>query len=153
MEEDAIALLRRRAMGIIFQSFHLISTLTARENVMVPLELLGRPDAGARADALLERVGLKARGHHYPVQLSGGEQQRVAIARAFAAEPKVLLADEPTGNLDTNTGTLVMELLVAMNREQKATLVLVTHNLDLCRHADRVITLVDGRIAHDGPPS
>ena len=153
MDEDAIALLRRRAMGIVFQSFHLITTLTARENVAVPLELLGRADAGARADALLARVGLGARGHHYPVQLSGGEQQRVAIARAFAADPKVLLADEPTGNLDSRTGALVMDLLVAMNREQKATLVLVTHNLELCRHADRVITLVDGRITQDGPPA
>ena len=153
MSEDEIALLRREQMGIVFQSFHLIPTLTAQENVQVPLELLKRPDARERAAAMLARVGLGARGHHYPVQLSGGEQQRVAIARAFAAQPRVLLADEPTGNLDTKTGALVMELLVAMNREEKATLVLVTHNLDLCRSSDRVITLVDGRITLDGPPS
>jgi putative ABC transport system ATP-binding protein len=153
LTEDQIALLRRRQMGIVFQSFHLIPTLTARENVQVPLELLGRADAAARADALLERVGLTQRGHHYPVQLSGGEQQRVAIARAFAAEPKILLADEPTGNLDSKTGARVMELLLAMNREQGATLVLVTHNTELCRHADRVLTLNDGRIASDAPPA
>jgi putative ABC transport system ATP-binding protein len=151
LTEDEIALVRRREMGIVFQSFHLIPTLTARENVQVPMELAGVADPAGRADALLERVGLGKRGHHYPVQLSGGEQQRVAIARAFAVEPKLVLCDEPTGNLDSRTGAMVMELLLGLNREKGATLVLVTHNLELCRHADRVLAIADGRIASDTP--
>jgi len=149
LPEDDLARLRREKVGYVFQSFHLIPTLTARENVAVPLELAGDAEAESKADALLRAVGLAARGHHYPAQLSGGEQQRVAVARAFANRPAVLLADEPTGNLDTATGQQVIDLLVRLNRDRGSTLVLVTHDPALAAHADRVIHLLDGRIASD----
>jgi putative ABC transport system ATP-binding protein len=149
LSEDDLARLRRQKIGYVFQSFHLIPTLTALENVAVPLELGGDPDAPAHAGALLEAVGLGPRAHHYPVQLSGGEQQRVAVARAFANRPTVLLADEPTGNLDSATGRQVIELLIRLNHDQGCTLVLVTHDPELAAHADRVVRLRDGRIASD----
>jgi len=149
LSEDELARLRREKVGYVFQSFHLIPTLTARENVAVPLELAGDPEAEGRADALLRDVGLEARGHHYPAQLSGGEQQRVAVARAFANRPAILLADEPTGNLDTVTGQQVIDLLVRLNRDHGSTLVLVTHDQTLAAHADRIVRLLDGRIASD----
>jgi putative ABC transport system ATP-binding protein len=146
--EDARARLRRDKVGFVFQSFHLIPTLTARENVQVPLELRGE-DARERADELLERVGLGARGHHYPAQLSGGEQQRVALARAFSNRPRILFADEPTGNLDAATGHGVIELMDQLNRELGTTLVLVTHDSDLAGRARRVIRLADGQVLSD----
>ena len=149
LPEDELARLRRQKIGYVFQSFHLIPTLTALENVAVPLELAGDHEAEAKAGALLRAVGLEHRAHHYPVQLSGGEQQRVAVARAFANQPAVLLADEPTGNLDSSTGGQVIELLVRLNRDQGCTLVLVTHDPALAVHADRVVRLLDGRIASD----
>jgi putative ABC transport system ATP-binding protein len=147
--EDELARFRRDTVGYVFQSFHLIPTLSALENVAVPLELTGEGDAASRARALLEEVGLGGRAHHYPVQLSGGEQQRVAVARAIARRPPVLLADEPTGNLDSATGKQIVELLVALNRGLGSTLVLVTHDPALAAHADRIVTLRDGRIASD----
>jgi len=147
LDEDALARFRRDRIGIVFQSYHLIPTLTAAENVAIPLELAGEPDAPARARALLEEVGLGARGHHYPVQLSGGEQQRVALARAVARAPALLLADEPTGNLDSSTGATIIALLLSLNRGRGSTLVLVTHDAALATHADRQIALRDGRIA------
>ena len=148
LNEDQMALLRGRKIGFVFQSYHLVPTLTAEENVLLPLELAGNGHGGrARARQLLERVGLAARRDHYPVQLSGGEQQRVALARAFALQPPILLADEPTGNLDSATGELVLELLLALNREQGATMVLVTHEQSIARCADRSIVLRDGLIA------
>ncbi len=147
--EDDRARLRREKVGFIFQSFQLIPTLTARENVQVPLELAGADDAGARADALLERVGLGARGHHYPSQLSGGEQQRVAVARAFSTRPKILFADEPTGNLDAKNGSIVVDLMTALNAEFGTTLVLVTHDLELAALARRTIRLADGAMVSD----
>lgn len=155
LSEDDLALLRGRLVGIVFQAYHLIPTLTALENVMVPLELTGGREADARGREWLKAVGLEERAGHYPAQLSGGEQQRVAIARAFACRPPILLADEPTGNLDQTTGRLVIELLMRIRREQGTTMVLVTHDADLASLADRVITLVDGRIARDqqGTPS
>jgi len=146
LDEDALARFRRDRIGFVFQSYHLIPTLTAAENVAIPLELAGEPDAHGRALALLEEVGLGARGHHYPVQLSGGEQQRVALARAVARTPPLLLADEPTGNLDSATGATIIELLLALNRDRGSTLVLVTHDPALAAHADRQISLRDGRI-------
>ena len=149
LSEDELARLRREKIGYVFQSFHLIPTLTARENVAVPLELAGDPEAENKANALLQAVGLEARGHHYPAQLSGGEQQRVAVARAFANRPAILLADEPTGNLDTATGQQVIELLIRLNRDHGSTLVLVTHDPELAVCADRVVRLLDGRIASD----
>ena len=149
LSEDELARLRREKVGYVFQSFHLIPTLTARENVAVPLELAGDPEAESKADALLRAVGLEARGHHYPAQLSGGEQQRVAVARAFANRPAILLADEPTGNLDTATGQQVIDLLIRLNRDHGSTLVLVTHDQALAVYADRVVRLLDGRIASD----
>lgn len=149
LSEDDLARLRRQKIGYVFQSFHLIPTLTALENVAVPLELGGDPDAAAQAFALLQAVGLEPRAHHYPVQLSGGEQQRVAVARAFANRPTVLLADEPTGNLDSATGSQVIELLIRLNHDQGCTLVMVTHDPELAAHADRVVRLRDGRIASD----
>ena len=149
LSEDGLARFRRDAIGYVFQSFHLIPTLTARENVAVPLELAGEPDALDRAGALLEEVGLGARGHHYPAQLSGGEQQRVAVARAMSRRPPVILADEPTGNLDSATGTQIVELLLAANRAHGSTLVLVTHDAALAAHADRTIALRDGRVVGD----
>ena len=148
LNEDQMALLRGRKIGFVFQSYHLVPTLTAEENVLLPLELAGNGHGGrARARQLLERVGLGARRDHYPVQLSGGEQQRVAVARAFALQPPILLADEPTGNLDSATGEVVLELLLALNREQGATMVLVTHEQSIARCADRSIVLRDGLIA------
>ena len=149
LDEDGLARFRRDRIGYVFQSFHLLPTLTAAENVAVPLELAGETDAAARAAALLAEVGLAERAHHYPVQLSGGEQQRVAVARAMARRPALLLADEPTGNLDSATGKQIIELLVGMNRRLGAALVLVTHDTALAAHADRVVTLRDGRIVSD----
>ena len=145
--EDDMALLRGRKIGFVFQSYHLISTLTAEENVLLPMELAGAEAGGReRARELLERVGLSGRGDHYPVQLSGGEQQRVALARAFALRPPILLADEPTGNLDSTTGQAVLELLLALNREQGTTMVMVTHEQSLAESADRRIVLRDGLV-------
>ncbi len=147
--EDELARFRRDTIGYVFQSYHLIPTLTALENVAVPLELAGEPDALARARALLGDVGLIDRAHHYPVQLSGGEQQRVAVARAVCRRPLLLLADEPTGNLDSATGKQIIELLVDLHRNLGSTLVLVTHDSALAAHADRVVTLRDGKIVSD----
>src|SRR5918997_5426072 len=138
LSEDGRARLRREKIGFVFQSFQLIPTLTARENVAVPLDLAGTGGGAARADELLERVGLGGRGHHYPAQLSGGEQQRVAVARAFIHRPSILFADEPTGNLDAATGERVIELMMELNREIGTTLVLVTHDQDLARRARRI---------------
>jgi putative ABC transport system ATP-binding protein len=152
MREDALADLRGATVGIIFQSFHLIPSLTAYENVLVPMELANQPDAGHHAAALVEAVGLGDRAHHYPSQLSGGEQQRVAIARAFANRPAILLADEPTGNLDTANGARVFDLLVRLNREHGTTLMLVTHEASLAAAADRRIVLNAGRIVSDDLP-
>jgi putative ABC transport system ATP-binding protein len=146
LSEEALARLRGARIGIVFQFFHLIPSLTALENVMVPLELADRSDARTRAEALIADVGLSDRGHHYPSQLSGGEQQRVAIARALANDPAVLLADEPTGNLDSATGTQVIEILLDVNRKRGTTLVLVTHDPALARMADISVQLRDGRI-------
>jgi putative ABC transport system ATP-binding protein len=146
LDEDALARFRRETLGYVFQSYHLIPTLTAAENVAVPLEIAGAPNAFNRARALLDDVGLGDRAHHYPVQLSGGEQQRAALARAVALEPGLLLADEPTGNLDSATGTRIIELLLELKRRRGATLVLVTHDEALAGHADRVVTLRDGRV-------
>jgi putative ABC transport system ATP-binding protein len=148
LDEDQRARLRAEKVGFVFQSFHLIPTLTARENVQVPLELRGQ-DARARADELLARVGLGDRGHHYPAQLSGGEQQRVALARAFSHHPRLLFADEPTGNLDAATGAAVIDLMAEMNRERGTTLVLVTHDPDLAARARRVIRLAGGALVSD----
>lgn len=149
LDEDARAKLRGEKVGFIFQSFQLIPTLTAQENVQVPLELQGRTDAAARARDLLGRVGLGDRLDHFPTQLSGGEQQRVAIARAFANEPRILFADEPTGNLDGTTGAKIVALLDQLNRESGATVVIVTHDLGLAEHAQRVIRLRDGIVVED----
>jgi putative ABC transport system ATP-binding protein len=149
LDEDRLARLRLATIGYVFQAFHLVPTFTALENVAIPLELAGAADPPARARALLDRVGLAGRAHHYPAQLSGGEQQRVALARAFANEPPLLLADEPTGNLDSATGGQVIDLLVARHRERGVTLVLVTHDPELARQADRVIELRDGRVTAD----
>jgi len=149
LDEDARARLRRERVGFVFQSFQLIPTLTARENVQVPLELAGADDAGARADALLARVGLGERGHHYPAQLSGGEQQRVAVARAFSTRPKILFADEPTGNLDAANGATIIKLMTALNTEFNTTLVLVTHDPELAALSHRIIRLADGAIVSD----
>jgi len=149
MDEDQRARLRGEKVGFVFQSFQLISTLTALENVQVPLELRGETGAGERARELLGRVGLADRLDHFPTQLSGGEQQRVAIARAFANAPRILFADEPTGNLDSDTGAHIVELLEALNRESKTTIVLVTHDLTLASRAGRIIRLSDGRVISD----
>ncbi|HEX2168620.1 MAG TPA: ABC transporter ATP-binding protein [Longimicrobiales bacterium] len=153
MGEDERARFRARNIGFVFQTFQLLSTLTALENVLVPLELSGAAGSGAeltaRARVLLERVGLGDRTDHYPQQLSGGEQQRVALARAFASEPKILFADEPTGNLDSDTGARIIDLLVRLHTESTTTLVLVTHDLELARRAGRVIRLASGRIISD----
>jgi len=149
MREDALADLRGALVGIVFQAFHLIPSLTAYENVLVPMELADQPDPSADARALIDAVGLGERSHHYPSQLSGGEQQRVAIARAFANRPSILLADEPTGNLDTANGAKVFDLLVRLNRERKTTLLLVTHEQQLARAADRRIILSAGRVIAD----
>ena len=150
LSEDRMALLRGRKIGFVFQSYHLIPTLTAEENVLLPMELAGNGQGGrGRARELLERVGLAGRRDHYPVQLSGGEQQRVALARAFALHPPILLADEPTGNLDSATGGVVLDLMLAMNREQGATLVLVTHEESVASCADRRIILRDGVVVSE----
>jgi len=146
MSEDRLALLRRKKIGFVFQSFHLLANFTALENVMLPGELLGQANARQRAQELLDRVGLAGRGHHYPSQLSGGEQQRVALARAFAPDPAVLMADEPTGNLDSETGKVVLDMLLELRRDHGTTLVLVTHDPALAELADRVIRLRDGRV-------
>jgi putative ABC transport system ATP-binding protein len=147
--EDQLALLRRRQVGFVFQSFQLLPNFTARENVLLPLELIDAPDADERATSLLEQVGLAERADHYPGQLSGGEQQRVALARAFAARPALLLADEPTGNLDGVSGQRVLDMLDALRREHGTTLVLVTHDVSVSRLADRRIHLRDGRIERE----
>lgn len=147
LDEDGRAALRADRVGFVFQSFQLLAGLTALENVMLPLELAGRPAAAATARAILDRVGLGARVEHYPQQLSGGEQQRVAIARAFVTEPQLLFADEPTGNLDRATGETVIELLFSLNREHGTTLVLVTHDTALTHFCDRTLELIDGRFA------
>ena len=144
--EDALARLRGRLIGFVFQFFHLMPSLTAFENVLVPMELAGARDAHPRATRLLHEVGLDARVHHYPSQLSGGEQQRVALARALANDPKVLLADEPTGNLDSNNGQHVIDLLFEVNRSRNTTLVLVTHDRELAARADVQIVMRDGRV-------
>jgi putative ABC transport system ATP-binding protein len=149
LDEDELALLRRHNVGFVFQSFELLSNLTARENILLPMELTGRPDAERRADDLLGIVGLGARGHHYPVQLSGGEQQRVALARAFSTEPRLLLADEPTGNLDGRTSASVLAILGDLRRRRGTTLVLVTHDPEVARLADRRIYLQDGRVVRE----
>jgi putative ABC transport system ATP-binding protein len=152
MSEDDLAQLRGEKVGFIFQSFHLIPSLTAYENILVPMEIMGISGAKIRAQQLLDEVGLHNRGHHYPSQLSGGEQQRVAIARAFANDPPILLADEPTGNLDSRNGAHVFELLVNLNRERRTTLLLVTHDHELAGRADRRITLREGRVVEDCAP-
>lgn len=146
LDEDSRAALRGRILGFVFQSFQLLPALTAMENVMLPLELAANGNAEATARRLLERVGLGQRLHHYPKQLSGGEQQRVAIARAFATDPKLLLADEPTGNLDSATGVQIIDLMFELNREHGTTLVLVTHDESLSRRCARQIRLADGRL-------
>jgi putative ABC transport system ATP-binding protein len=152
LDEDGLARLRGTKIGFVFQFFHLLPSLTAFENVRVPMEIAGVSDPSTRARALLEEVGLSERGHHYPSQLSGGEQQRVAIARALANDPPILLADEPTGNLDTATGHHIVELLLGINRTRKTTLVLVTHDPELASVADISIALRDGRVVRVAEP-
>jgi putative ABC transport system ATP-binding protein len=154
LEEDKLAVLRGRKIGFVFQSYHLIPTLTAEENVLLPYELVGDASSNgsqgrARAAELLDSVGLLERRDHYPVQLSGGEQQRVALARAFMVRPPILMADEPTGNLDSQNGQHILDLLISLNRREGTTLVLVTHDAALAGQADRRITLRDGRIVSD----
>ncbi|HWI63470.1 MAG TPA: ABC transporter ATP-binding protein [Symbiobacteriaceae bacterium] len=151
LSEDALALLRGRKIGIVFQSFNLIPNLTAEENISLPLELSDTfsGDPVLRSRELLDAVGLSERGHHYPVQLSGGEQQRVALARAFAPRPAMLLADEPTGNLDSATGEHIVDLLLKLNREQGTTLIMVTHDPALAARADRIVHLRDGKVVKD----
>ena len=149
LNENERALLRNKDVGFIFQNFQLIPTLTALENVMIPLELQGDKNAKSIALNLLDRVGLKERSSHYPSQLSGGEQQRVSIARAFCNNPKILFADEPTGNLDDETGATIEALLFELNKEQNTTLVLVTHDLELARRTNRIIRLKGGKIISD----
>ena len=143
--EDALARLRGEKIGFVFQFFHLVPSLTAYENILIPMEIAKRRDASARAKRLLGEVGLDDRGHHYPSQLSGGEQQRIAIARALANDPPIILADEPTGNLDSTTGRLIMELLLNVRRTRQTTLMLVTHEADLASLADSRLVLRDGR--------
>lgn len=150
MSENDRARLRGEKVGFVFQTFQLIPTLTARENIQVPLELRGNDGASERARELLERVGLEQRGHHFPTQLSGGEQQRVALARAFANSPRILFADEPTGNLDAASGARVFDLLASLNRDSGSTIVLVTHDASLAARAGRTIRLSDGRVVSDG---
>lgn len=150
LREDDLARVRGRKIGFVFQSYQLVPTLTAEENILLPAELSGiNGQPRQRASELLERVGLTHRAHHYPVQLSGGEQQRVALARAFITRPPILMADEPTGNLDSANGQHVLELLVKLNREEDATLILVTHDRTLAEYANRIITLRDGRVLTD----
>ncbi len=149
LDEDGRARVRAESVGFVFQSFHLVPSLNALENVMLPLELAGAPDARSAAHAIIEQVGLSERWRHYPAQLSGGEKQRVAIARAFATEPAVLFADEPTGNLDSRTGGNIMNLMFELNQESSTTLVLVTHDLSLAQRCDRILTLDAGRLVDD----
>ncbi len=149
LDADALADLRRDKLGIVFQSFHLVPSLTALGNVSLPLEIAGRENARDRAHKLLDRVGLTERAHHYPSQLSGGEQQRVAIARAIANSPSVLLADEPTGNLDINTGSRIIDVLFDLNAETRSTMVLVTHDTEIARRCQRVFHLDNGRLIED----
>lgn len=150
LKEDDLARVRGRKIGFVFQSYQLVPTLTAEENILLPADLSGYAgDARSRARELLARVGLRDRGHHYPVQLSGGEQQRVALARAFMTRPPILMADEPTGNLDSANGQQVLDLLLQLNREEGTTLVLVTHDAKLAEYADRILTMRDGRILSD----
>ncbi len=149
MSEDDRAYLRNQYVGFVFQNFQLLATLTALENVMVPLELRGEKNVAPKAKELLERVGLKDRMHHYPTQLSGGEQQRVAMARAFITSPKILFADEPTGNLDEENASHITDLLFGMNREQQTTLVLVTHNLELAKMTQRILRMKGGKLIED----
>lgn len=146
LSEDGLARFRGARIGFVFQFFHLVPSLTALENVAVPLEIAGVPDAMSRAARLLDDVGLGGRGHHYPSQLSGGEQQRVALARALANDPAILLADEPTGNLDSANGRMIMDLLRSVHAARRTTLVLVTHDAELAAMADRRITMRDGRV-------
>ena len=153
MSEDALARLRGEKIGFVFQFFHLVPSLTAFENIAVPMEIAGRRDAATRARELLREVGLEDRGHHYPSQLSGGEQQRVALARALANDPPIILADEPTGNLDSTTGRHIMDLLLGVHRARRATLVLVTHDAELAALADVTLTLRDGRPVEAAPPT
>jgi putative ABC transport system ATP-binding protein len=147
--EDALARLRGEKIGFVFQFFHLVPSLTAFENILVPMEIAGRRDASTRARRLLDEVGLADRGHHYPSQLSGGEQQRVAIARALANDPPIILADEPTGNLDSTTGKLILQLLLDVRRARQTTMMLVTHDPDLASLADSRLVLRDGRPVED----
>src|SRR5688572_25304643 len=149
MDEDDRAYLRNQYVGFVFQNFQLLSTLTALENVMVPLELRGSRDASSKAKELLARVGLGERSHHYPSQLSGGEQQRVAMARAFITDPKILFADEPTGNLDEENAHHITELLFGMNKEKGTTLVLVTHNLELAQRTQRILRMRGGKLVEE----
>ncbi len=149
--EDELALFRRDNLGIVFQAFHLVPTMTALENVAVPLEFAGRQDAFERAAEVLDAVGLSHRVQHYPSQLSGGEQQRVALARAFGTEPKLLLADEPTGNLDSETGHTIIEIMFDLQRRQGATLILITHDPAIAKRCDRIVRLIDGRIVDEEP--
>ncbi len=149
MSEDDLADVRSNKIGFIFQSFHLIPSLTAFENILIPMEILGLKDAKPRAEHLLSDVELTNRGHHYPSELSGGEQQRIAIARAFANQPKILLADEPTGNLDSKNGSHIFDLMTAMHTRNNVTLLLVTHDLNLAKMAQRQVVLKDGRIVSD----
>jgi putative ABC transport system ATP-binding protein len=149
MSEDALATLRSEKIGFIFQSFHLIPSLTAFENVLIPMEIRGLKNARARAEKLLEAVELSARGHHYPTELSGGEQQRVAIARAFANQPKILLADEPTGNLDSRNGAHIFDLMTELHKQNNVSLILVTHDQNLADRAQRQIILKDGKMISD----
>jgi len=154
LSESAMAHFRRQHIGYVFQAFHLIPTLTALENVALPLELQGVATGEERAKALLQAVGLEQRYHHYPIQLSGGEQQRVALARAFISQPPLLLADEPTGNLDSATGNIVIDLLWQLHEQHDSTLILVTHDTALAARAQRMLTLRDGSIVNDtAPPS
>ncbi len=149
MDEDDRAYVRNQHVGFVFQNFQLLTTLTALENVMIPLELRGEKNVEPKAAELLERVGLQERMHHYPSQLSGGEQQRVAMARAFINSPKILFADEPTGNLDEENADHVTNLLFTLNREEKTTLILVTHNLELAKKTERVLQMKGGRIVEE----
>ena len=151
LKEDQLAQVRNQYVGFIFQNFQLLSTLTALENVMVPLELRGEKNIRARALDLLDKVGLSNRGHHYPAQLSGGEQQRVSLARAFSNKPRILFADEPTGNLDAETSEKIVTLLFNLNKEAGTTLVLVTHDLDLASKTGRIIRLKGGKLIADEP--